>query len=111
MPRFHHQRFSDEHYGETVPVFAVLEKMDPKNIPFIALIVGPTISGKAQYRVRQLRGQFRGLAVSALHVYYQREAIMVTLQRTPAPSEPEPEPEPKPKRNGLNFFYVINEQP
>ena len=60
MPRFHHQRFSDEHHGETAPVFAVLEKMDPKNIPFIALIVGPTISGKAQYRVRQLRGQFRG---------------------------------------------------
>ena len=34
--------------------------MDPKNIPFIALIVGPTNSGRSQYLVRQLRGPFRG---------------------------------------------------
>ena len=34
--------------------------MDPKNIPFIALIVVPTNSGRSQYLVRQLRGPFRG---------------------------------------------------
>ena len=60
MPRFHHQRFSDEHHGETALVCAVLENMDPKNIPFIALIVGSTNSGRSQYLVRQLRGPFRG---------------------------------------------------
>ena len=53
-----------------------------------------------------VNGYFRlgigGLAVSALGVYHQREAIMVTLRKTPVPSEagvPEPEPKPKPSRN------------
>ena len=34
-----------------------------------------------------------GLAVSSLGVYYQREAIMATLRRTPAPKK-EPESQP-----------------
>ena len=34
--------------------------MDPGNIPFNALIVGPTNSGKTQFLVNQLRGQFNG---------------------------------------------------
>ena len=42
-----------------------------------------------------------GLVVSVLGVYYQREAIMTTLRRTPAPgkdvaSAPEPKPKPNP---------------
>ena len=42
-----------------------------------------------------------GLVVSAVGVYYQREAIMTTLRRTPAPgkdvaSAPEPKPKPNP---------------
>ena len=60
MPRFHHQRCSDEHYGQTAPVCAVVEYMDPNNIPFNALIMGPTNSGKTQYLVHQLWGPFRG---------------------------------------------------
>ena len=60
MPRFDNQRFADEHHGETAPVCAVLEYMDPNNIPFNALIVGPTNSGKTQYIVSQLRGPFWG---------------------------------------------------
>ena len=32
--------------------------MDPNNILFKALIVGPTSSGKTQYLVNQLRGPF-----------------------------------------------------
>ena len=51
MPRFDNQRFADEHHGETAPVCAVLEYMDPNNIPFNALIVGLTNSGKTQYIV------------------------------------------------------------
>ena len=34
--------------------------MDPRNLPFNALIVGPTNSGKTQYLFNQLRGPFRG---------------------------------------------------
>ena len=34
--------------------------MDPGNIPFNALIVGPTNSGKTHFLVKQLCGQFRG---------------------------------------------------
>ena len=54
MPGFHHQRCSDEHHGQTAPVCAVLEYMDPNNIPFNALVVGPTNSGKTQYLLSQL---------------------------------------------------------
>ena len=34
--------------------------MDPANIPFNALIVGPTNSGKTRFLVYQLHGPFRG---------------------------------------------------
>ena len=34
--------------------------MDPDNIPFNALIVGPTNSGKTHFLVKQLCGPFRG---------------------------------------------------
>ena len=34
--------------------------MDPQKLPFNALIVGPTNSGKTQYLLNQLRGPFRG---------------------------------------------------
>ena len=34
--------------------------MDPGNIPFNALIVGSTNSGKTQFLVNQLRGLFNG---------------------------------------------------
>ena len=34
--------------------------MDPRKLPFNALIVGPTNSGKTQYLLTQLRGPFRG---------------------------------------------------
>ena len=34
--------------------------MDPRKLPFNALIVGPTNSGKTQYLLIQLRGPFRG---------------------------------------------------
>ena len=34
--------------------------MDPENIPFNALIVGPTNSGKTHFLVKQLCGPFGG---------------------------------------------------
>ena len=34
--------------------------MDPDNIPFNALVIGPTNSGKSKFVVDQLRGPFRG---------------------------------------------------
>ena len=34
--------------------------MDPRKLPFNALIVGPTNSGKTRYLLNQLRGPFRG---------------------------------------------------
>ena len=34
--------------------------MDPRKLPFNALIVGPTNSGKTQHLLNQLRGPFRG---------------------------------------------------
>ena len=34
--------------------------MDPRKIPFNALIVGPTNSGKTKYILNQIRGPFRG---------------------------------------------------
>ena len=34
--------------------------MDPSNIPFNALIVGPTNSGKSNFVVDQIYGPFRG---------------------------------------------------
>ena len=34
--------------------------MDPRKLPFNALIVGPTNSGKTQYLINQLRGPFQG---------------------------------------------------
>ena len=34
--------------------------MDPKKLPFNALVVGPTNSGKMQFLLNQLRGPFRG---------------------------------------------------
>ena len=34
--------------------------MDPRKLPFNALIVGPTNSGKTKYLLNQLRGPFRG---------------------------------------------------
>ena len=34
--------------------------MDPRKLPFNALIVGPTNSGKTQYLLNQLRGPFKG---------------------------------------------------
>ena len=34
--------------------------MDPRKLPFNALIVGPTNSGKTQYLLNQLRGPFEG---------------------------------------------------
>ena len=33
--------------------------MDPRNLPFNTLIVGPTNSGKTQYLLNQLRGPFK----------------------------------------------------
>ena len=34
--------------------------MDPRKLPFNALIMGPTNSGKTQYLINQLRGPFIG---------------------------------------------------
>ena len=60
MLRVHHQRCSNEYYGQTARICSVLNIMDPNNIPFNALIVGPTNSGKTKYVVGQLRGPFPG---------------------------------------------------
>ena len=37
-----------------------IRRMDPRKLPFNALIVGPTNSGKTQYLLNQLRGPFKG---------------------------------------------------
>ena len=58
MSRFHNQQFSNEHRGETAPVCAVLEYMDPNNIPFDALTEGPTNSGKTHYLMHQMQSPF-----------------------------------------------------
>ena len=34
--------------------------IDPSNIPFNALIIGPTNSGKTRFVVEQIHGHFRG---------------------------------------------------
>jgi len=60
LSRVHHQRCSNEHYGQSATIGAVFNIIDPNNIPFNALIVGPTSSGKTKYVVGRLRGPFRG---------------------------------------------------
>ena len=58
MPHIHNRRCSGEHYGQPARFCGVLNLYEPKKIPFNALIVGPTNSGKTQYLVNQVRGPF-----------------------------------------------------
>ena len=43
--------------------------MDPTNIPFNALIVGPTNSGKTQFLVNQICGPFNGKLICPTFAY------------------------------------------
>ena len=46
--------------GTRVCYVLIRRRMDPSNIPFNALIVGPTNSGKSRFVVGQIYGPFRG---------------------------------------------------
>ena len=58
MLRVHRQRCSNEHYGASATICVVLNIMDPNSIPFNALIVGPTNSGKTEYVVDRCAAPF-----------------------------------------------------
>ena len=53
-----HLRLPVQHFGQTVSILYSIN-MDPSKIPFNALIVGPTNSGKSRFVVDQLYGPFR----------------------------------------------------
>ena len=60
LPHLRNQRRADEYIRKAIRICAVLIEMDPSKIPFNALIVGPTNSGKSKYVVDQIYGPFRG---------------------------------------------------